>query len=65
MPSRRADEPKYREYPCHSPDCQDFVLDNSSPFPDIFVLWLTNVLVLELLLGARIEYRNEHVGDYV
>lgn len=29
------------------------------------MLWLRSVLVLELLLGARVEYRNEHVGDYV
>lgn len=29
------------------------------------MLWLRHVVVPELLLGARVEYRNEHVSDYV
>lgn len=27
-------------------------------------MWLRNVFILELLLGARVEYSNKHVGDY-
>lgn len=65
MQHRTVNAPKHGEYPCHTPDCQNLVLDDSSPHREIVVMWFGKFFVLELFFGARVENRDKHVGDCV